>query len=130
MSVVYTCSRIAVNLTQSYSPLYLTEALHFQIVSKHFAGSSCFNILPRSKISAFDVIFVALGAYIYLMLFIYLFIYLFVCVSVSFLKSWLTKYSVAHTCNPYNLATNPASLFMIFTPISFSWLSYSLVLGS
>lgn len=31
MSVVYTCSRIAVNLTQSYSPLYLTEALHFQI---------------------------------------------------------------------------------------------------
>ena len=63
-------------------------------------------------------------------LFIYLFSYLCMYVSVSFVKSWLTKYSVALTCNPYSLATNPASLFIIFTPISFSSLSYSLVLGS
>lgn len=30
MGVVYTCSRITVNVSQSYFPFYLTETLHFQ----------------------------------------------------------------------------------------------------
>lgn len=32
MGVVYTCTRITVNVSQSYFPFYLTETLHFQKV--------------------------------------------------------------------------------------------------
>ena len=34
MGLVYTCSRLVVNVSQSYLPLYLTETLKFEKVSE------------------------------------------------------------------------------------------------
>ena len=41
MGVVYTCTRVTVNVSQSYFPFYLTDTLHFQKVSK----TDCHSIL-------------------------------------------------------------------------------------
>lgn len=44
MGVVYTCTRITVNVSQSYFPFYLTETLHFQKVRWTEHSNSFFSV--------------------------------------------------------------------------------------
>ena len=41
MGVVYTCTRLVVNVSQSYFPVYLTETLNFQKVCWLYCRLEC-----------------------------------------------------------------------------------------